>query len=141
MPAAQPTPPADTPRPGPKRFRRAQRLTHALEYQAIYADRLMRTRGPLVVYAKLRATPTTRLGLSVGRRVGPAVERNRAKRLLREAFRLQQHELPTHLDLIINLRPHKPLTLAAYSRHLLDAAHSLARALRRNTDPPPPEQA
>ena len=112
-------------------FRRAQRLTRALDYQAAYADRVTRTRGPLVVFARRNALGHARLGLSVGRKVGNAVVRNLVKRLLREAFRLHQRELPTGLDLVVNVRPHKPLTVEDYREHLLDAAASLSRQLER----------
>jgi ribonuclease P protein component len=57
------------------------------------------------------------------------VERNRIKRLLREAFRLSHDELPrmeeSSYDLIINAKAHDPLVLANYRQLLLDLAADL----------------
>ncbi len=50
------------------------------------------------------ARPCRRLGVIASRRVGGAVQRNRCKRLLREAFRLNQEHLPAHCDVIIVAR-------------------------------------
>ena len=47
-----------------------------------------------------------KLGLTVSRKFGDAVSRNRFKRLVREAFRLTQHQLPPHVHL--NIRPTFP---------------------------------
>ena len=47
----------------------------------------------------------TRLGLSVSRKVGDAVVRNRVKRRLREAFRLNLHHLRQGVDLVLVARP------------------------------------
>ena len=52
-----------------------------------------------------RQPPLRRLGVVASRRVGNAVRRNRAKRLLREAFRQNQHRLPPSCDLVLVARP------------------------------------
>jgi len=50
------------------------------------------------------ARPCRRLGVIASRRIGGAVQRNRAKRLMREVFRLNQHALPEHCDVILIAR-------------------------------------
>ena len=47
----------------------------------------------------------TRLGVITGRRTGEAVARTRARRLLREAFRLHQHDLLRPVDLVLVAQP------------------------------------
>jgi ribonuclease P protein component len=60
----------------------------------------------LVLYAFPREDPEgPRLGLSVSRRVGGAVERTRLKRLLRESFWEQARRLPAGSDYVVVARP------------------------------------
>jgi ribonuclease P protein component len=94
------------------------RLRHALEFDAVYAGKTRESRGPLTVFAISNTLGHPRLGLSVGRKVGTAPKRNRIKRLLREAFRLLQHDLPVGYDIVINVRPHAMALLADYQRML-----------------------
>jgi len=65
----------------------------------------------LVLWGRLNALAETRLGITVGKRHGDAVRRNRAKRLLREAFRLSRAQLPGGLDLVVSPHPGSRLKL------------------------------
>lgn len=123
-------------------FRARNRLSRARDYQAVYGAKVRKSRGPLTVFAKPNESGEPRLGLSVGRRVGQAVQRNRVKRLLREAFRRTQHGLPRGYDYVVTVRPHAPLTLAAYERLLAECCAELHREwtkrAQRESAPPAP---
>jgi ribonuclease P protein component len=106
-------------------FPRSHRLSGKLSFSAVYDARVRESAGPLTVYGKPNDLPHSRIGLSIPRRVGTAPRRNRIKRLLREAFRLTQHERPTGYDLIIVVRPHEPLSLAEYQQILLTTTAKL----------------
>lgn len=105
-------------------FRPRHRISRATDFEAAYCRGTRRSAGPITIYLLPNGRPEHRLGLSVGRRVGNAVQRNRLKRLLREAFRHLRPELPTSpegaYDLVVTARPHRPMTLADYQRILLD---------------------
>jgi ribonuclease P protein component len=88
----------------------------------------------LAVWVARRAGRSSRLGLMIGRRHGGAVQRNRLKRLLREAFRLQRAECFPGLDLIVTARPGADLTL----RIALQSLTELVRRAVRRLDRRPP---
>ena len=103
------------------RFRRAQRLLHARDFERVYREG-SRARG---AYMTVAAAPNglahARLGLSVGKVVWKrAVKRNRVRRILREAFRLEQAALPAGADLVvIGSTPRVELELAEARRELV----------------------
>jgi ribonuclease P protein component len=91
----------------------------------VHKSRSRKTSGPLAVSAVPNGLEHSRLGLAIGRRVGPAVERNRLKRLIREAFRLEQRVLPRGFDFVVTVRSAAEATLPACREALVDAALEL----------------
>lgn len=89
-------------------FRPRHRLTHANQFDAVYAEKARKSAGPITVFGRLNGLPHARLGLSVGKRVGGAVMRNSVKRRLREAFRHLMPELTTGMDLVVTASAHEP---------------------------------
>jgi len=89
-----------TPRPR-EALRPRQRLRKPRDFREVYRARARAADGRLVVYARANGADVTRLGLSVGKRCGNAVVRNRIKRLLREAFRRARLEFPCGYDVVV----------------------------------------
>jgi ribonuclease P protein component len=87
--------------------RKRRRLSRSGEFERVYREGRSHASRHLVVYAFPR--PDTddepRLGVSVGRKLGGAVERNRIKRLLREAFWASADDLSPGHDFVIVARP------------------------------------
>jgi len=111
-----------------RKFGRAQRLKGKKAFARVFGGRCSASTGLLVVYAVKNDLPQARLGLVVGKKHGGAVRRNRIKRLLREAFRLEGDALPTGHDLVCIPRIGEIGTLTAYRRAMHVAA---SRAVAR----------
>ena len=81
-------------------YTREERLSGNNEYDRVFTEgKAFRTRS-LTTLATPNPCGVSRIGLSVGRRVGSAVRRNRIKRVLREAYRLNKAELSIPCDIV-----------------------------------------
>ena len=60
--------------------------------------------GFIVVYYRTNNLPFNRLGITTGKKVGNAVERNRARRIIRAGYRISEAELPIGFDIVIVAR-------------------------------------
>jgi len=114
----------------PARFRPRQRLRTRAEFDRVFR-RGQRLDGRLfTLVAAPNRGETDRLGLAVARRVGPAVRRNRAKRLLREAFRRLTRGSREAFDLVVVAKPE------IVSAGLVAVQRELEQRLRRVRLPP-----
>jgi ribonuclease P protein component len=89
--------------PGPKRGR----LTRSADFDRVFRQGSSHGGREFVLYVFPRAdeeVAAPRLGLSVSRKVGGAVQRNQVKRLLREAFALDGDRLPVGSDVVVVAR-------------------------------------
>ena len=115
----------------PLHFRKAQHLRRPAEFDRVFRYRCSVSNAWLLIYGMPNGLAHCRLGLSVSRKVGGAVRRNRLRRLYREAYRLSRSELPTGLDLILIPRSADEPKLDDLVKSLPVLAASLTRRIAR----------
>jgi ribonuclease P protein component len=118
------------------RFRPAEHLRSPRDFKRVYDRRRSVSDGWLIVYGCENGLPHLRLGLSVSRKVGNAVRRNRLRRLYREAFRLSRHGMPTGLDLVLIPRRQEEPKLEQLKQSLKSLVGQLAGRLLGETRKP-----
>ena len=99
-------------------IKKVQRLRSSAEFERLYELRQRAWDEHLLVFGAVNNLEWTRFGLSVSKKHGNAIHRARLKRMLREAFRLSQHDLPTGLDLVLIPQKNSEATLDDYCRSL-----------------------
>jgi len=85
-----------------------RRLSRSGEFDRVYRDGSSHATRYLVLYSfprKSEEAEEVRLGVSVSRKVGGAVDRNRVKRVMREAFWELSDRLPSDHDFVLVARP------------------------------------
>jgi ribonuclease P protein component len=113
------------------RLRQEQRLKKTAQFQQVYQQGISAADDRLIVYALGNELDYSRVGLSVGKKLGSAVKRNRYKRTLREAFRLTQHELPAGYDFVFIPRPGLEASTELYEKSLLQLCRKCVRRLAK----------
>ena len=109
-----------------QRFRSVDRLKKRYEFRRVQlSGRRIHTPHFLVV-VQANALPNTRLGITVTKKVGTAVERNRIKRVVREVFRRNRFLFPASHDVVfIAKRDAKGITYQTLLAELQRAARKL----------------
>lgn len=92
-------------------FRKHERMRSPTDFARVFAQKRSAADALLIVYVADNGLGWSRLGRSVGRRIGNAVRRNYVRRRLREAFRARKGELPSGLDIVCVARPGAKRTL------------------------------
>ena len=90
----------------------------------------------LVAQAVRNGKERTRLGLSIGRKVGNAVVRNRWKRAIREVFRKSVQQFPVGLDIVVRPRKGAELSYAAVERSLPRLVARIVKKLPKQVKAP-----
>ena len=116
-----------------QRFSKRVRLLRPSDFERVFNARNSAADAWIVLYGATSEAGHPRIGLTVSRRVGGAVVRNRWKRLLREAFRLTQSQLPP-LDLVCVVRGQTPPTLAQLRTSLTGISRRIQSRIDRRAD-------
>jgi ribonuclease P protein component len=111
-------------------FPPSSRLQSSRDFERVYSQKRKSADGTLLVFAAENDLNITRIGLSVSKKHGGSVVRNRLKRWLREAFRLERTNLPVGYDFIAIPLAAERASLVSYRQSI----SKLARRLSKRTD-------
>ena len=114
-------------------FPSEHRIRSQQDFDAIYAAKQRAGDQNLLLFAIRNELPCTRLGVSVSKRNGNAIQRERKKGQLREAFRLIRSQLPAGLDLIAIPRADLEGDLKGYQKSLKYLSQKLKRRLEQQS--------
>jgi ribonuclease P protein component len=80
------------------------RIVRTSDYRALYKTGRKVHSERLVLFCRANAIGHPRLGITVSRKIGGAVVRNRVKRLFREIFRRSLSQIPNRFDIVVNAK-------------------------------------
>ncbi len=108
----------------PESFGRDRRILRRVDYLETYSTGRRVVGRWLVVFVKPAARPVSRLGVTITKKTGSAVVRNRLRRRLKELFR-RSSAFPGGVDVVVNVRP------GAERTEFVELARDLDRLARR----------
>ena len=111
---------------------RELRLTGRSDFQRVFRRAVRHSAKGIALYAAENDLDRNRFGVSIGRKHGKAVTRNRTRRLLKEAFRLENARLPQGFDFVC-LPSHGPMEkpLSELRSLLVELARAAVRKIQR----------
>jgi ribonuclease P protein component len=80
------------------------RIVRSSDYRVLYRTGRKIHSERFILFWRENRTGHHRLGITVSRKVGNSVVRNRIKRLLREVFRRSMREIPGQVDIVVNVK-------------------------------------
>ena len=89
-------------------YRKLERITKHSRYRAIYAQGVWSSSRHFTAIRCINDKETRRLGITVTKKAGNAVKRNRIKRLIREFFRLNKCLFPIGYDVVVMAKRNMP---------------------------------
>jgi ribonuclease P protein component len=102
-------------------FRRAEKVTNKSSYRIIYEQGVRRSSRFFTIITCGNSMGTRRLGITVTKKTGNAVFRNRTKRLIREFFRRNKDLFPAGHDVVVMAKKNlPPLTYQETARELTE---------------------
>ena len=112
-----------------RRFRRHEHIRQRADFQQVYERGRKHQGRYMIVFTLPRDGQPTRLGIAATRKMGIAVERNRAKRRVRELFR--HHPAPSGFDIVVV--PRRPLVAAPFASLEAEYVATLGRLRHGST--------
>lgn len=85
-----------------------QTMNRNADFQRLYRCGAFCSLGSALLYVRPNKLPYNRLGITAGKKIGNAVKRNRAKRIIRAAYSAAEPMLPIGLDVVVVARSSLP---------------------------------
>jgi ribonuclease P protein component len=108
-----------------RRFTKDDRIRKRSEFLRVQRLGVKVSSRSFLLFARKNGLGRARLGVTVSKRVGNAVRRNRIKRLVREVYRLNREKFPGDIDLVVVAK--KNAVGGCYD----DVRHDLCQAVRK----------
>ncbi|MDG2012113.1 MAG: ribonuclease P protein component [Pirellulaceae bacterium] len=117
--------------PSNRRFGKQDRVVKQFDFDRVHQGKWFAADRWLVVKGSANELEVARLGLSISKRVGNAVVRNRWKRTLREAFRNGREDIPVGWDFVVRPRKGARLNSFEVARSLTNLSQRLVSQCQR----------
>jgi ribonuclease P protein component len=89
-------------------YRKLERITNRSRFRVIYQQGVWRSSQHFTIITCGNIQGVQRLGITVSKKVGNAIKRNRIKRLIREFFRLNKALFPAEYDVVVMAKRNMP---------------------------------
>jgi len=113
------------------RFLASEHLRRPADFEIVYSTRVSVADNLVIIYGRVNALAYNRFGMSVSKKYGNAVHRNRIRRLYREAYRLTKADLPAGMDLIVIPRTRNEPTVEQLEQSMVKLLRLLGKRLGR----------